>query len=123
VSRAARIGTCNRYPRVWAAMLGCEGSAPFAGWEGARSAGGSARACYTCATCGAFGALTATLNAPEHQDLLSQVQDAAGVSDYRYQATVRGPDKRPALTWRATGQVLALPSILERWPAFVPVRA
>ena len=123
-SKAKKIGTCNRYTRVWAAMLGCEGRAPFVGWEAPTTMGGSYTPNYTCPTCARFSAMTMGLNHPEHQDVLGQVEALAGVTNYRYQGTDRDKASgRPFLVNRREGTAWTMTSILTRWTDLVPHRA
>lgn len=121
MTKQNKTGACNRYSRVWAAMIGCEGRAPFVGWEAAHTMGGSPTRRFTCATCSAFSCLAQSLSEPEHQALLGQVEALAGVANYRYQGTERAKDGRPVLVNRREGKTWAMPSILTRWTDLHPV--
>jgi hypothetical protein len=131
--KAKKIGTCNRFSRVWAAIFGCEGKGPFVGWDAPTTMGGSYTPNYSCPTCtacektsdaGFVGRFTVSGQHNAHvirQAFLNQAEALAGVDNYRYQGTVRAKDGRPGLINRRTGKEWFMPSMLTRWTDLTPV--
>ena len=75
---------CNVYPRVWAAIWGCEGKGAeqFRGHNGINAATE-----YACPVCAEEKRKAAKRTRTEEQEYLAQAQEAAGVENYRYQKT------------------------------------
>lgn len=110
----SKVGRCNAFPSVWAAIFGCEGEGKFTGWQAPTTSGGSYRAQYGACAC----ARTLTDGLPDHARsyALRQISDMAGVENYRHERTeIR--NGRPCLAGREP-----LVPFSERWPALVPMR-
>jgi hypothetical protein len=87
--------SCNVFPSVWAAIVGCTGKGNA--WR--YGIGHFGRQCveYACPTCRAATERLDALVGPAHQTALRALQDAAGVADYRL-AEVIVVGGRPVLT-------------------------
>lgn len=107
-----RLGTCNVYPRVWAAIYGCEGVGPRR-----RVAG---QTMHACASCAAMKRVTWSYGTGHIQAHLREAQDLAGVGDYRQQRTGRDAvTRRPYLV--LDGERVTLSPVTERWGLFAPI--
>ena len=87
--------TCNTFPHVWAAIVGCTGKG--SAWRYTTSHFGRRDVEYACPICRAAQERLEALSTPAHQDALRALQDAAGVADYRV-AEVAWLGGRPVLT-------------------------
>lgn len=120
--KAAKTGRCNVFPRIWAAIFGCEGRGTFLRWDAPTTMHGRYTAEYACPACRCALTMSPSSNYPSHQDFLLQAEALAGVDNYRYHASVI-VNGRPVLRegGRSSGAPLApLAPLTERWPAFTP---
>jgi hypothetical protein len=89
--------TCNTFPSVWAAILGCTGKG--AAWRYTVGHFGRRDVEYACPICRAAKDRLDALQGPALQEALTALQAAAGVADYRL-AEVIFEAGRPVLTGR-----------------------
>lgn len=115
MKKTPKVGRCNIYPSVWAAMYGCLGIGRFVGWQPPTTSNGRYSARYACAACQCGKALTDGLPAHAYQEALTQVQELAGVENYRRERTIM-VDGRPCLEGREP-----LAPFSERWPLLRPM--
>lgn len=87
--------TCNTFPRVWAAIVGCTGKGRS--WRRTTGHFGGETVEHACPTCEAARDRLAALVGPALQAELARLQAAAGVEDYRI-AETRIVAGRPVLT-------------------------
>lgn len=93
--RAKTPKSCNAFPAVWAAIVGCTGEGTA--WRYGVGHFGRSEAEYACPVCRAATDRFDSLVGTAHQDALRAAQDAAGVADYRL-AEVEWIGGRPRLT-------------------------
>lgn len=86
---------CTAFPDVWGAIVGCTGRGNA--WRYTVGHFGRQTVEYACPTCQAAKERLDALDHAAHQKALRELQDAAGVADYRVAETVRR-NGRPVLT-------------------------
>lgn len=116
-TNTTKIKTCNVFPRVWAAIYGCEGRGEF--WRRDFD-GREVYEVYACPGCRAIKSVTECFSTAAIQAHLHEAQDLAGVENYRYQRT--GRDRKTGRPYLVIeGRAVFVPSILDRWPEFSPI--
>lgn len=105
---------CNVFPRVWAAMHGCRGHGKYRGYN--RLDGKM----YACDECWAAKSVTGSEPSWKIQTFLHEVQEFAGVENYRYQRTGRcKKTKRPYLV--IDGEQVFCEPFTAVWPRYSPL--